>query len=259
MTTVFDVFKYIDEIAPFNAAMDFDNVGILVGNEKDNVKKCIVALDITKEVVSEALDIGANLIISHHPIIFTPLKRLVEDSVPYMLAKSGISAICAHTNLDMAAFGVNSCLAKVLEIENTVALSLYKTEKGELPMGLVGDLCKPYSCDEFSKFVKEKLNCKGIRYTTTERKIKRVALCSGAGGDLIGEVINKNADAFITGEIKHHEILLAGENDICVVDAGHFKTEDVVVLPLVNKLSEKFDSVEFIKSSVCTDKINYIL
>lgn len=259
MITVFDIFKYIDGIAPFNTAMDFDNVGILVGDEKDNVKKCVVALDITKDVVNEAVNIGANLIISHHPIIFNPLKQLSADSIPYLLAKSGVSAICAHTNLDMAAFGVNSCLAELLEIKNTTALSLYKTKSEELPMGLVGELCKYYSCDEFAKFVKEKLNCEGIRYTATERKIKRVALCSGSGGDLIGEVIKKNADAFITGEIKHHEILLAGENDICVVDAGHFKTEDVVILPLVNKLSDKFDSVEFIKSSVCTDKINYIV
>lgn len=259
MSKVCEIFQYINKIAPFETAMDFDNVGLLVGDSNENVKKCLVALDITNNVIKEAKKLQANLIISHHPVIFNPIKTLDVNTVPYNLVKEGISAICAHTNLDMAIFGVNSCLADALNIKNVKALSIYKVLGNELPMGLVGELDEYYNCEEFAKLVKDKLNCNGVRYTNIQKRIKKVALCSGAGGNLISEAKKSNADAFITGEIKHHEILYAVENDICVVDAGHFKTEDIVILPLISKLKSEFKSIEFIKSSACTDKIDYMV
>lgn len=114
MTRVSDIFEFIDGFAPFDSAMDFDNVGFLVGNEQAPVERCLLALDVTLDVIEEAKSLGASLIVSHHPVIFEAIRALRHDSIPHLLARTGISVICAHTNLDMAPFGVNSCLAKAL-------------------------------------------------------------------------------------------------------------------------------------------------
>lgn len=259
MTKISDIFSFIDSFAPFDTAMDFDNVGILVGDNNAEISRCLVALDITKDVITEAKKLGAVLIISHHPVIFEPIKALSITSVPYMLAQSGISAICAHTNLDMASFGVNSCLANALNLKNLEALSYYDSKRGPLPMGFLGSLGRDFTCEEFAEFVKNSLECTGVRFTDFWKRIRKVAVCSGAGGDLINMAINKNADAFVTGEIKHHEVLLAVQNEVCLVEVGHFKSEDVVILPLIKKLAERFKDVEFIKSKICKDAIKYMV
>ena len=118
MAVVYEIDRFINDLAPFHTAMGFDNVGTLVGDKNAPVTKALVALDVTKSVVEEAAAMGAELIISHHPVIFAPLKRLSADSVPYMLAAKGISVISAHTNYDFAAEGVNFCLAKALGLQN---------------------------------------------------------------------------------------------------------------------------------------------
>lgn len=258
MAKVSDIFEFIDSFAPFESAMDFDNVGVLVGDKNAEVKRCLVALDVTNSVINEAKLLKATLIISHHSVIFNAIKTLSINSIPYALAQNEISVICAHTNLDMAPFGVNTCLAKALSLRNLKALSYYDSGQGALPMGLVGELERDFWDADFAEFVKFRLNCAGIRYTNLNKTIRKVAVCSGAGGDLIDEAIGQNVDAFVTGEIKHHEILSAVKNGICVVDVGHFKSEDIVIAPLVEKLSERFKNVEFFKSKTCTDTVEYI-
>lgn len=259
MTKVSEIFEFIDSFAPFETAMTFDNVGILVGNIHAKVERCVVALDVTQNVIDEAKILNASLIISHHPVIFSPIKTLSINSVPYILAKNDLTVICAHTNLDMASFGVNSCLAEALCLQNLTPLSWCESKKGPLPMGLVGVLNSDFSCEEFAKFVKMRLNCYGVRYTDSGGKIRKIAVCSGAGGDLINEAISQNVDAFVTGEIKHHEILVAVQNEICVVDTGHFNSENVIVLPLVEKLADKFPEVEFFCSKTCVDAVKYMV
>ncbi len=259
MTTVQSIYNFFNKIAPFDTAMDFDNVGILVGDKDKAIKRVIVALDITDLVVREAYALKADLIISHHPVIFNPLTRLDSNSIPYKLANLGISAICVHTNLDMAKEGVNYWLANALELNVVGALSYYECKEMKLPLGLVGFLSNPYTPEGFARYVKERLDCSGVRFIKTCNEISKVGICSGAGGDLIDKAKKLNVDAFVTGEIKHHEILFASENNICVVDAGHFKTEDVVILPLVKMLSKEFSDIEFIKSRECDDGIKYLV
>lgn len=259
MTRVLDIFEFINSFAPFDSAMDFDNVGILVGNERTPVTRCLLALDVTLDVIDEAKNLGASLIVSHHPAIFEAIKSLRHDSIPHALARNDISVICAHTNLDMAPFGVNSCLAKALFLHNLTALDNYESKIGPRPEGLVGTLDNACTCHEFASLVKDRLGCSGLRYLPVDRSIRRVAICSGAGGSLISAAISQGVDAFVTGEIKHHEILMALQHGICIVDAGHFKTEDVVILPLAKKLSENFANVEFIKSKVCVDPMKYLV
>lgn len=252
MAKIRDILVFFETFAPVASAMDFDNCGLLVGDKNSEADRVLVSLDITPEVVEEAAKLGCGLIISHHPVIFNPLKRLGADSAPFLLAKYGISAICMHTNLDLSeSFGVNTCLASAAGLEN-----LRRSDKGECLF--VGELPNPLSAEKFAANVKEALGCEGLRYTDVKDKIKTVALCSGSGGDEIFAAAEEGADALLTGEIKHHEINAANGLGVCVIDVGHFKSEDVVILPLVERLGEEFPETFFTKSSIYSDRIKFL-
>ena len=252
MTKISDIIEFFESFAPMHTAMDFDNVGLLVGDKNNIVSKALVTLDITNDVVCEAEHLGCELIISHHPVIFNPIKRLDSHNVVYLLASKGISALCMHTNLDLSeVFSVNLCLAAAIGVENP-----RKSEKGECMF--VGELKNPMDIHDFACNVKESLDCSGLRYTDTKKTVKRAAVSSGAGGGDIFAAAQEGADVFVTGEIKHHEINFANELNISIIDAGHYKSEDIVILPLVKKLSESFSDTVFTKSKAYTDNIKFI-
>ncbi len=249
MATTTEILAFLDSFAPISTQCEWDNSGLLVSSSNKAVKKALLCLDITKAVVEEALKIGAQLIVSHHPIIFSPLKSIDCDSTVATLIKNDISAICMHTNLDIAEdCGVNTELAKALKLQNTV---LYQDD-----FLCVGELTQEMSCEDFAKYVKIHLNCKGVKYTKSDF-IKTVAVSSGGGGESVLLKDKYHFDALVTGEMKHHLFLFAQENGICVVEAGHFSTEDVVVNPLKVKLSDRFPQVEFVKSESLIDPVYF--
>lgn len=254
MPTIREIYRYIDEIAPFATAMDFDNPGFLVGDGEAEVTAALVTLDITAQSVAQAEKLGAQLIISHHPVIFNPMKRLMSGSVPYLLARAGVGAICAHTNLDMAKGGVNDCLADALTLSGREAV----TYAGETPCCIIGALPQPMEPAAFAGFVKKRLSCFGVRYLPGNRLVKTVALCSGAGGEFIFDAMEKGADAFVTGEVKHHEILAAKEAGLTLVDGGHFKTENIAMEPLRQRLTGAFPQIEFRLEENADDGIRYL-
>lgn len=258
MTTVKDIYNFLDEFCPFENCLDFDNVGILLGNENAKIRKVLLALDIVDEVIEEAKNLKANLIITHHPIIFNKIKSISSDSLICKLLKEDISVISAHTNLDVSKNGVNFYLAKALNLTDLKVLSFAENNKN-LPLGFIGKLNETLTCRKFAEFVKKRLNCKGARYINiSNKKIQKVAVGSGSCGDLIYTAIKSQVDAFVTGEIKHHEILQAKQSGICVVDVGHYKSEDIVMDPLREKLCDNFKNIEFLKSQVDIDSIDYI-
>lgn len=246
MITVGDIFQYIDSFAPFSSAMDFDNPGLLVGDKDTPVKKVLVSLDITPEVVGEAAQKGEQLIVSHHPVIFHPLRSLRPGTAPYLLAENGIAAVCAHTNLDMVPGGVNTCLAERLDLNNIRSLKEYVPS--DLPEALYGETGREYSPEEFARFVKQVLGCDGVRFVDGGRKITKVGLCSGGGADLVYAAAETGCQGFVTGESKHNILLDAEHLGVTFVDAGHFYTEDVAMLPLLERLKKQFPEVEFQKS-----------
>lgn len=252
MTKISDILNYFETFAPCENAMDFDNVGLLVGSKNTSVTKALLALDITKEVVLEAKQLGCDLIISHHPVIFTPIKALDKDSVPYLLAQYGISAICMHTNLDLGTeFGVNVALANAIGVQNPILADI-----GECLF--VGSLENSVEMSTFAKKVKSALNCDGLRYTDVNKSVKTVAVSSGAGGSNVFDAARLGADVLVTGEIKHHEINAANTMNLNIIDVGHYKSEDIVILPLANKLSERFSDITFTKSKAYNDFIKFI-
>ena len=152
MTNVFDIYNYIDSFAPFDTAMDFDNCGILVGDKNVPVSKAFVCLDITKETIEEAKAFGASLIISHHPVIFSPLKSVEKGSVVYELIENRLTAICAHTNLDMAKFGVNRSLAEKMEIRSITGMDILPETKA--PQWFFGELENALTAEELALLLK---------------------------------------------------------------------------------------------------------
>ncbi len=252
MTEINEIINYFETFAPCESAMNFDNVGLLVGDKNACVTKVLVTLDITKKVVLEAKRLGCELIISHHPVIFSPIKKLTSDSVPYLLAKNEISALCMHTNLDLSTqFGVNTCLADAIGVKK---LSL--ADCGECLF--IGNLEKSTDINEFALTVKSRLECKGLRYTDVKSTVKTVAISSGSGGSNVFDAAKLGADVLVTGEIKHHEINAANELGINIIDTGHYKSEDIVISPLIKRLSEKFFDINFTKSKTYDDFIKFI-
>lgn len=257
MITVGQIYNFIDSFAPFHTAMDFDNPGLLAGASGDPAGKILLSLDITPAVVREAAGLGAELIVSHHPVIFHPLKRLESGSAPYLLAQFGIAAICAHTNLDMAPDGgVNDCLARRLALRNIRMLS--QDGPSGLPEALFGETVRPYSPHAFAAFVKEALGCDGLRYTDGGCEIMRVGLCSGGGAELVYSAAEAGCQAFVTGESKHNILLDAETMGVTLVDAGHFYTEDVVIEPLKGRLAARFPEAEFLSSKVMHSPAKYL-
>lgn len=241
---VLDIFNLINGMAPIETALSFDNVGILVGDPEAEVKKAVVALDCTPAVVRKALDERAELIITHHPVIFEPLKSVVksEGNVVYDCLVNGIAVISMHTNLDVAKGGVNDCLARALElcdIQSVVDDEGFSFRKGTLKTEM--------TADELANYIKEKLGGT-VRYTTCKNSIKTVCVCGGSGGSEL-TLAMECADAFVTADVKHNLFIEASAKDFPLFDAGHFHTENVVIDPLAKELSKKIEKLEFIAFS----------
>ena len=233
MAKVKDFYGYLNSIAPFETQEDWDNSGMLVGDMNAEVKKAAVVLDITHEEIKKAKAIGADLIISHHPVIFSPIKSVTKGSVPYELVASSINALCCHTPLDIADGGTNDSLAKLLGINVT------RADDPILRLGTV----EPTTAQELAGKIANTLNTK-VRYADAGKTIKKIAICTGAGCSLIeaaGEI-----DAFITGDASHHNFLDCIQAGITLIAAGHYETEIVVVPVLVKKLQAQFPDIEII-------------
>lgn len=244
--TINDVYQIMDTFYPFSTQMSFDNAGFLVGDGKKKVNRIMVALDITSRVIDEASSKRCELIITHHPVIFNPLKTLVAENptenMLMSLVKQEIGVISAHTNLDRSIEGVNFHLAKQLELEEGGFLVQEGVDPQGSPYGLgwVGRVPDTISLDKFTKFVATQLGCQGMRVEDAGKKVRRVAVGGGACGNLLAEVAKFGCDTFVTGDVKYDVFLEARERRINLIDAGHFPTEQVICMPLAKKLQEYF-------------------
>lgn len=260
MNLVSDIYKYIDSLAPFSIQEKWDNSGLLTGNMNKKVSKVLVTLDITNNVADEAVEVGAELIISHHPVIFKPLYSLTENEPSCKLLKSGISAICIHTPYDVAKGGMSDILMELTGFEKTEGI-LEVTGQNEKPYGFgtIGLASKEYTADELAEKLKNVLDCTVVRYTDGGKPIKRAAFCTGSGGNLVEAAVNADADAYITSEVKHDQWLLASQMGISLFDCGHFHTENIGMIKLCKMLAADFPNIEFVMSKVNKDPVKYVL
>ncbi|MBR2338705.1 MAG: Nif3-like dinuclear metal center hexameric protein [Clostridia bacterium] len=235
MITVGDIYDYIQQKAPFETAEPWDNCGLLVGTRETAVSTVLVALDITARTVALAEELGAQLIVSHHPVIFDPLRTLTPELPVYRLAQTGIAAVCAHTNLDKAAGGVNDCLARLLGLEAVELSADGMCRMGQLPNAM--------SAETFARYVAARLGV-AVRAHIGNAPVRTVAVCGGAGADLVLPLLC-TADAVVTGEIKHHEWLTVSGGKT-VIDGGHYATEVGVTEGLHTWLSEAFSDLKIV-------------
>lgn len=242
MATVKEISLFIDSIAPYNTQCSWDNCGILVGDENKAVNKIGFALDLTSETLEDAINNQVDLIITHHPIIFSPQKSFLKGDIAYELALSGISAISAHTCFDCAKGGVNDALCEILDIVNVQGVP---SEECSVPMARIGDLAlnQELTSFQFAREVSKKLMAT-VSVVETERKIKRVAVCGGAGMDFFFDAVKMGADAYVTGEMKHHEMLMAKQCGVTAIAAGHFETENPSMSYLKKYIDDEFLQID---------------
>ncbi len=250
MCKVIDFYRYIDTIAPFSAQEAWDNSGFLVGDEDARVTKVLVALDATEDVLNEAAEMDAELVITHHPIIFNSLKDLHPADMAYLAARKGIAVISSHTALDIADGGVNDCLAAALGLQNV-------RRCGEAGLLRVGELPEQMKLPEFIPYVAEKLGSGGIKYTPAEKPIRTVAVCGGSGAEFYPDAMASGVDAYVTANVKHSWWLEIRRAGLCVLDAGHHCTENTVIAPLAERLARQFPETEILISERCKDPALY--
>ena len=265
MATVREIYQYLDGLAPFSLQMDFDNAGFLVGRGDRQVTRLLVSLDITEEVVAEAAELGCQLIVSHHPVIFFPAKS-ITDADPtgrtlLSLTERQIAAVCAHTNLDAVHGGVNDALAQKLGLVQVEQLKQDGVDDSGRPYGIgrVGNTAGvPMYAPAFAAFVKEALGANGVRYVDARRPVRRVAVGGGACADMLKDALSMGCDTFVTADVKYNGFLDAKALGVNLIDAGHYPTEQVVVPVLAKWLESGFPKVEVLTTQRHKEVFSYL-
>ena len=262
MTTVADILNFVEALAPRVMKMDWDNVGLLCGSRKTPVTKVLVALDPFEHVCKESAQWGAELIVTHHPMIFRPLSSITDETSIgrgiMTLCRHGISAVNAHTNLDQAPGGVNDELARRLALVNVQVLNpAGTTEDGESWGLLRAGEVPEQPLDAFLNRVKTLLGCEGLRYVNGGKPVRKVCVGGGSCADGMMEAIAAGCDTFVTADIKYNQFWDAHDLGLNLIDAGHFHTENPVVDLLAKKLAAAFPEVEVKISESHRDCMNF--
>ena len=265
MATVADILNFVEHLAPRYMKCDWDNVGLLCGRKDREVKKILVALDPFRSVIEEAIEIGADCIVTHHPLIFrNPLMAVNEDSETgrcvLTLMEHGIAAINAHTNYDLAPDGVNDVLARTLGLQNIEVIHPEGEDAQGRPYGLlrcgtVGEI----ALKAFLVGVKEHLDCEGLRYVDSGKPVRKVAVGGGSCADEMYDALAAGCDTFVTADVKYNQFRTAFELGLNLIDAGHFHTENPSMPPLAEKLRAEFPGVEVVFSEKHRDCMKFFV
>ena len=245
MVKISNIYGFLKEKAPLELCESWDNSGMLI-NTNSETNKVLLTLDVTDEVINEAIEKGCQLIISHHPIIFKPLKTLSSNDIVFKLIQNNISVISMHTNLDATENGVNDVLAQILGLKN-IEVFANIGRKGEVEVTSVKDFA-----DKVAKILNTKL-----KYTLPEKEIKSIAVIGGSAGGYWKNALIEGVDLFLTGEASHHDALEAIHENMPIIIAGHWNTEVIILESLKKELETKFSNIAFIISSQ-KDPFEYI-
>ncbi|MCL2036022.1 MAG: Nif3-like dinuclear metal center hexameric protein [Oscillospiraceae bacterium] len=256
MCSVKQIYNYLDRIAPFKNASKDDNVGLIVGAANAEVGKILVAIDATNDVIAEAAEKGAELIITHHPLMYRPVSKIPKGEPLHAMIRHNINFIAAHTNFDVADYGTTDIMLDLLGFPaSQVVLSPENPDK--TGFGRIVELDSPLTPQELAEKCKRAFKCSVVRYTDSNRTIKRVGLCSGGGDFLTDKALESGCDAYICGDVKWYTFTHAANHDLTLIDAGHFHTEDIFCEYLVERLREEFPGVTVEKSVNSVDVVKY--
>jgi dinuclear metal center YbgI/SA1388 family protein len=244
MPTLKAVLDVLEEIAPSYAAEDWDNPGLQIGDLSQEVGKVFISLDPTLKSLRKAVKRNAQVLLTHHPLIFNPISRLNRNRYPgdvvFEAIERGVSIIAAHTNLDAVRGGINDGLADLFDLQEVGDLE----ERSDFDVGgfgRIGDLPEPSRLDEIIERIKVILGAEKVRVVgRKDKRINRVAVVGGAGGGMVALAFQKGAQLLITGDVRHHEALEAEALGLALIDAGHFKTEKPALKPFANQLRNRF-------------------
>ena len=235
-----DIINVIESFAPLSIQENWDNSGLCVGSEDDEVTSVLLGLDCTPELVDEAVECGADMIVTHHPLIFSGLKKISPDdqvgAAVIKAIKAGISIYAAHTSADKVIAGVSGAMASRLGLVNVSILD----EDGEgTGLGVVGDLPQPVTAAEAVTLVKERFGLKALRSSRpVEGMISRVAMCGGSGGSLIKAAMASGAQLYLSGDISYHNFFT--RDGFMIMDIGHYESEIEIVDILFSLLRKNF-------------------
>lgn len=258
MTTVQDIVTLLETTAPLSLAESWDNVGLLCGDRQHEIKNVLCALDITEQVVEEAIEQDAHMIVAHHPVIFTSVSHITADDVTGRILRKAIqhdiALLCMHTNADCAERGVNDALASAIFLTNVVSMGA--GDNGML--GRVGDLPREMKPKEFALYVKECLRAGGVRFCDGGKTIRRVAVGGGACGKMMDYAIAKGADAFVIGDCSYDLMQRAQSLGLTLMDAGHFPTENPMTASFAEQIKSAFPSLVVTVSKRHKDCIEFV-
>ena len=244
MTTIADVVKYLDETFHPEYQEDYDNSGFLLGNGVDEYRGALVALDLTDEVLAEAKAANVNLIVTHHPLIFSGVKRITDSNalgrLIMGLLQSHMAVYAAHTNLDNLYDGVNGILSSKLGLADCRILKPSGSD-AEVGAGMVGELAEPMATDAFLLKVKQLTGMPTVRYAGGPRQVRRVALCGGAGSFLIADALAAGADIYLTADLKYHDFQRATDS-MTLADIGHYESEQFAKEIISRAILKKFSN-----------------
>lgn len=240
-----DILTILNQLAPFSLAESWDNVGLMVGTPNQKIHRILLGLDPTFELIQEAHSHDANLVITHHPLIFNPLK-IIRTDVPVghcieTAIRDNIAIVACHTNLDAVQNGVSHILAKYIGIQDFVPLSQISLGNPQLGFGCIGALAAPLSAEDFLANLCSVLGLPVLKICgAIPPTIQDIAVCGGSGSDFAEVAQSAGAQVYITGEVKHSVARWAEESGLCIIDAGHFATENLVVESLATSMREIF-------------------
>lgn len=227
-----DIIKKLETIAPVHYAEKWDNVGLIVGDEEQEVHKVLIALDPSMEVIEQAIEQQCDMLITHHPLIFSPMKKITnKDFIGrriLSMMNHSIAYYAMHTNMDIAIMADES--AAMVGLKDTVPLEQVDPSMPQVGIGRFGNLTRTMSLLELAKEVKNQFHLDDVRVVgDLSKKIKTVAISTGSGEDFIENAIQMGAEVLITGDIRHHKALDAIERNLSIIDAGHYGTERFMV------------------------------
>jgi dinuclear metal center YbgI/SA1388 family protein len=257
-----DIIDHLETIAPRHYQEEYDNSGLIAGDITTECNGVLVCLDCTEEIVKEALAKKCNLIISHHPLIFRPVRRIhpANESGRTLIAaiKFDVAIYAIHTNLDNIISGVNATIADRLGLKNREIL-LPKADDMSVGSGLIGDLEKPVPEAQFLKDLKDNFRIPVIKHSPlTGKPVFRVALCGGSGSFLISNALQKGAGFFVSADIKYHAFF-EGEKEMVIADIGHYESEQFTIGLLYQVILKKFPNFAVLKSGIVTNPVNYYI
>lgn len=239
MPKVSDIAAFLETLFPASLKESYDNVGLLCGFPDQDVSRILVVLDVTMETIREASTLEAELIVSHHPVIFSPLQTVTEDSAVgrriIALLRDGISAICLHTNLDRAEGGVNAALVRAIGGEDEEYLP---------EIGCICRLPESQPLSQFMELTRIALSAEDMRFYDAGRRVENLAICGGSGGDILYVASKRGCDTVLTGEIKHHQWIDGAELGLNLIEGGHFATENVITPVLADLLRREYPEMD---------------